>query len=214
MAIRKDATSIREAVAIFPNAQTLKSAIAELRNAGFHPEELGLLASAQVVEDALGDLYARTNKDAAAPEAPAIAFVGREAIGEAPSALGGSLFFVGTSGIAGAVVASAAIFGGALLTALGGLVGVGLIGTLVAKVIHQSDAEYLQQQVDEGRILLFARLNEPGSENLAINILNRHGSIEVKVYAVPESAMENASSKPAAHSPGGSFHNSAKGETQ
>ena len=106
------------------------------------------------------DLYARTNESADLPQAPAIAFIGRESIGETGHTLGGSLFFVGTTGVMGAVVASAAVFGGALLAAVGGIVGVGVVGALVATVIHQSDAEYLQQQVDEGHILLFVRITD------------------------------------------------------
>ena len=128
VATSKNAPSIREAVGIFFNAEHLKDAIKNLLASGFEPEELGLLASQQVVERSLGDLYARTNEGADLPQAPAIAFIGRESIGETANTLGGSLFFVGTSGVMGAVVASAAVFGAALLAAVGGIVGVGVVG--------------------------------------------------------------------------------------
>ena len=177
--------SVREAVGIFFNADHLKGAIKDLLASGFAPEELGLLASEQVVARSLGDLYTRTNENPDSPRAPAIAFIGRESTAEAASALGGGLFFVGTSGVMGAVVASSAVLGGALIAAIGGIVGVGIVGALVAKIIHQSDATYLQQQVDEGHILLFVRIADSAREQQAIDILTRHSGVDVKMYEVP-----------------------------
>ena len=185
MATSESELSIREAVGIFFNADRLREAIKDLLISGFEPEELGLLASEQVVERSLGDLYTRTNQKADSPQAPAIAFIGRESSGETARTFGGSLFFVGTSGVMGAVVASSAVFGGALLAAIGGIVGVGLVGALVATIIHQSDAEYLQHQVDEGHILLFVRMADSAREQQAMNILSRHSGVDVKMYEVP-----------------------------
>jgi hypothetical protein len=185
MATSESELSIREAVGIFFNADHLREAIKDLLSSGFEPEELGLLASEQVVERSLGDLYARTNENVDSPQSPAIAFIGRESNGETASTLSGSLFFVGTSGAMGAVVASSAVLGGALFAAIGGIVGVGLVGALVASIIHQSDAEYLQQQVDEGRILLFVRMADSAREQQAMNILTRHSGVDVKMYEVP-----------------------------
>jgi outer membrane lipoprotein SlyB len=95
------------------------------------------------------------------------------------------LFFVGTSGAMGAVVASSAVLGGALLAAIGGVLAVGLVGALVARVIHQSDAEFLQEHVDEGHILLFVRLADAAREQQVLDILTRQNGIEVKMYEVP-----------------------------
>jgi outer membrane lipoprotein SlyB len=185
MATSESELPVREAVGVFLNADHLREAIKDLLISGFEPEELGLLASEQVVERSLGDLYTRTNEKADSPQGPAIAFIGTESNGEMASTLGGSLFFVGTSGIMGGVVASSAVLGGALLAAIGGIVGVGLVGALVATIIHQSDAEYLQQQVDEGHVLLFVRMADSAREQQAMNILNRHFAVDVKMYEVP-----------------------------
>ena len=172
---------------IFFNAAHLKDALKDLLASGFGPDELGLLASEQVVARSLGDLYARTNENSDSPQAPAIAFIGIESNENITNNLSGSLFFVGTSGVMGAVVASSAVLGGALLAAIGGVVGVGIVGALVAMMIHQSDAEYLQQQVDEGHMLLFVRIADPAREQQAMNILTRHSGVDVKMYAVPVS---------------------------
>jgi outer membrane lipoprotein SlyB len=92
------------------------------------------------------------------------------------------------------VVASSAVLGGALLAAIGGVVGVGIVGALVAMMIHQSDAEYLQQQVDEGHILLFVRMADFSREQQAMNILTRHSGVNVKMYEVPASSGVPAAS--------------------
>jgi len=185
MATSENETSIREAVGIFFSAEHLRDALKELLTSGFKSEELGLLASSVVVERSLGDLYARTNENHDSPRAPAIAFIGRESTGQAGSPLGGSLFFVGTSGAMGAVVASAAVLGGALLAAISGVVAVGVVGALVATIIHQSDAEFLQEHVDEGHILLFVRIGDVAREQLVLDILSKHSGTEVKMYEVP-----------------------------
>ncbi|HEY0962467.1 MAG TPA: hypothetical protein VGE69_08925 [Pseudomonadales bacterium] len=193
MAIGKKEPTVREAVGIFHNAESLRGAIEEFLAAGFPFDELGLLASEQVVEQSLGDMYIRTNAASDSPDAPAIAFVRREAAGDATRTHSGGLMFVGASGAAGAVVASSALLGGALLPAVGAVVGVGLIGALVASFIHQSDAEYLQQQIDEGHLLLFVRV-DPAREEEAMAILKRNSGLDVKIYEIPVShpAVPNA----------------------
>lgn len=197
MATTENEPAIREAVGVFFNPDHLRDALTDLLAQGFGSDELGLLASEQVVARSLGELYARTNENPHSPRAPAIAFVGRESTGNATNTLGGSLFFVGTSGVAGAVVASSAVLGGALLAAIGGVVGVGIVGALATMMIHQSDAEYLQQQVDEGHMLLFVRMADSSREQQAMNILTRHSGVDVKMYVVP------ASSRAAVASPTG-----------
>ncbi|MEO8467272.1 MAG: hypothetical protein ABI640_18255 [Gammaproteobacteria bacterium] len=177
--------TIREAVGIFFDAEHLRDAINHLLAAGFKNEELGLLASEQIVRESLGDLYTRTNEDLDLAGAPSIAFVGKESTGGAAQPLGGSLFFVGTSGVIGAVVASSAILGGALLAAVSGAVGVGLVGLLVSTIIHQTDAAYLQEQVEKGHILLFVRMADSNREQQVLDILSGHCGVEVKMHEMP-----------------------------
>lgn len=184
MAFGKRELTIRQAVGIFHNAESLRGAIEELLVSGFTPDEIGILASEQVVERSLGDLYVRTNEASDSPDAPAVAFVRRESFGDGARTHAGGLFFVGATGAAGGIVASTALLGSALLPAVGAVVGVGLIGLFVASFIHQSDAEYLQQQIDEGQILLFVRV-EPEREQEIVRLLIRNSGLDVKIYEVP-----------------------------
>jgi len=49
-------------------------------------------------------------------------------------------------------------------------------------IIHESDAEHLQEEVDKGRLLLFARTHTPAEEQRATRILLENNA---KVYDVP-----------------------------
>jgi len=77
------------------------------------------------------------------------------------------------------------VLGGALIAAVGGIVGVGLVGLAVGTIIHQSDANELRQRVDEGHVLLFVRLPFGAREQEAKDILARYSTTDVKVYEAP-----------------------------
>lgn len=192
---KKHEQTVREAIGVFAEVEHLREAIDALIASGFDREKLGLLASEKVVKESLGEFYTKTNEAHGSSRAPAIAFVGNDALAEAGQSLGGGLFFVGTAGVAGAIVTSAAVLGGTLLTAVGGALGVGLVGLAVSAVIHQSDADYLQQMIDEGRLLLFVRVDS-SNEPQAKAILEQHQAIAVKVHDVPVKTGER--SKPEA----------------
>lgn len=188
--------TIREAVAVFYEVTHLKEAVNALLAAGYSSDQIGLLASEHSVRESLGEFYTHTNNTLDASKAPVTAFVDKDHPSQQQQdSLGGSLFFVGTSGAMGAVVASSAVLGGALLAALSGVVAVGVIGAMAGKVIHQSDAEYLQQQIDEGHILLFVRLPEspsdPIREEEVLNLLRHHSGHsgrDVKVHEIKVNA--------------------------
>jgi hypothetical protein len=84
------------------------------------------------------------------------------------------------------MVASVAVLGGALLAAVSGAAGLaGVTGRALALIIHESDAEYLEEQVDEGHLLLFVRTNDPERERIALEILTKHGAFDARMYEVP-----------------------------
>jgi uncharacterized protein YggU (UPF0235/DUF167 family) len=78
---------------------------------------------------------------------------------------------------------------------VGGVIGVGLVGLAVSSIIHQSDADFLQQQIDEGRLLLFVRV-DPGNEQQAIRILEQHNATAVKVHDVTVKSGERSRAEP------------------
>ncbi len=185
MGSENSASTVREAVGIFFDSERLHEAVDELVSSGFDFVDLGLLAGQYTVKQRLGDFYSQINESADSAEGPSTAFVADKAMGDTVHAILGTLFFVGTTAASGAVVASAAVLGGSLLPAVAGAAGLGAIGGALSLIIHQSDAEHLEEQVDEGHLLLFVRTRDHDKEAKAIEILSRHGAYEAKVYEAP-----------------------------
>ncbi|MDQ2076014.1 hypothetical protein [Marinimicrobium sp. ABcell2] len=176
---------VREVIGIFFDQNHLKAAINDLHASGFNTGQIGLLASEYAVEESLGDLYTRINEPREEVAPPHMTFVRKTSVGDTFHALGGGLFFVGSTAALGAVVASAAVFGGALVAGVAAAVTVGTIGAVLGRIIHQSDAEYLEQQVDEGNLLLFIRADTREDEDRAIRILSKHSGFDARVHEVP-----------------------------
>jgi hypothetical protein len=176
---------IREAVGAFVDADIAHDAIDELLASGFKHEEMGLLAGEYTVRQSLGDFYTQTNQYSESADAPNTAFVATESVGDTVHAVIGTLFFAGTTVAAGAAVASAGILGGGLAAAVAGVAAIGAIGGVLGGIIHESDAEELEQQIEEGHLLLFVRARDSALEKRAVGILQKHTPIEVKVVTAP-----------------------------
>jgi hypothetical protein len=185
MAQKADEATVREAVGIFFQTEHLRAAIDELLTSGFERPELGLLAGEYTVQRALGDLYTRTNEFEDNPNAPCTAFVADESLDDTSHAWLGSLMLLGTTTTAGVAVATAGIFGGALLAAAAGAASMGAVGAVLGLIIHRSDADYLEEQVDEGHLLLFVRTRDAQLEQKAVAILSKHCAFDPRVYSVP-----------------------------
>jgi hypothetical protein len=185
MKTHKSQPPIREAVGVFFEAEHLQNAIRELLSSGFDHKHIGLLAGEHTVRQALGHLYEEANEFSGDVDAPNVAFVRKKSMGDALHAWLGSLFFTGATTAAGAAVVSAAVLGGALASAATGVVAIGAIGAALALIIHESDAEYLEQQVDEGHVLLFVRVMDAEHEKLARDILAKDSHFDVMVCEVP-----------------------------
>lgn len=175
----------REAVGIFHSAEALEEAIDELLSSGFHRAELSLLASEAAVAEKLGHRSTRVEVLADDPDAPRMAYVAEEDIGDAEGGIIGGLVYVGATVAAGAVVAS----GGTLLavlagTALAGGAG-GVLGSVLAGWIGDHHADYLQHQVERGGLLLWVRTRDAMKEIRAVAILAKHSADKVHVHGLP-----------------------------
>jgi hypothetical protein len=180
----KDPPRIREAVGVYFDGQHLDHAIQELVGAGFDHSEIGILAGEYTVQQSLGDVYERANEFAASPKAPCTAFVANRRDDDTVHAWLGSLVFYGATTAAGAAVASAAVLGGAVAAAASGAAAIGAAGALMGLIIHKSDAQYLEEQIDDGHLLLFVRAHDAEHEAKALQILAKNCAYEPKVYDV------------------------------
>ena len=188
MPVEREASTVREAVGIFHRSEDLQGAIDELLSSGFDRAELSLLASEAAVEEKLGHWYERIRALADDPAVPRAAYVSTEAIGGAEGGLIGGLMYVGAGVAAGAVVAS----GGALAAiivaaALAGGVG-GLIGAVLAKMVGDHHADYLQEQLERGGLILWVRTWNVEDEGRATEILRKHSAGDVHVHGIAVTA--------------------------
>jgi len=177
---------VREAVGVFDSAETLVAAVDELLISGFDRAELSLVASEPAVQEKLGHMYDKVRDledDAAVPRD---AYVSIESIGDAEGVLIGGLMYVGAMAAAGSIVASGgtlavAITGAAMLGGAGG--GIGLI---LANWVGNHHADYLQDQLERGGLLLWVRTWDETHEKRATDILSKHSAHDVHVHGLPD----------------------------
>lgn len=176
---------VREAVAVFHDWSSLEHAVDELRAAGFPKDAISLLAGHETVEDKLGHMYARVEELEDDPRAPRTAFVSSKSIGRREDMVISSLTFLPTLIAAGVVVASA----GAVAAAIAGTAIAGAaIGTVLARWMDKRHADWLQEQLDHGGILLWVATPDEAAERRAIEILTRHAAHDIHIHTIPSPA--------------------------
>lgn len=177
--------TIREAVAVFPDAASLEDAIYELRSSGFDRPEISLLAAQGTVDEKLDHIYERVGELEDDPSVPRTAYISTESRGDAEGGLIGGLMYIGAVTVAGAVVASGGTLAAAIAAAaVAGGVGAG-IGSALALWVEQHHADYLQDQLDHGGLLLWVRTRDRAREARAVDILRRHAGKDVHVHDMP-----------------------------
>jgi hypothetical protein len=181
---------VREAVGIFVGAKALREAINDLLSSGFDRAAVGLLAGEFTVRQSLGDLYTQTNELSDTLNAPRMAFVAKESSEDLLHGGLGALSFAAVTAAGAAVVATAGVLGGGIAVAAAGVAALGAVGAVLGKLIGENDAEHLEEQVEEGHLLLFVRTDGPAQEKLATEILSKHSGFDVRIYTVPATNAE------------------------
>ena len=178
---------VREAVGIFDNAQSLQAAADELMSSGFDRACLSLVAGHQAVEEKLGHMYEKVDNLEDDPAVPRKAFASIESLGDAEGAVVGTLIYIPAVCATGALVASGGALAGIVVAAaLAGSSG-GLFGLAIADWIDTHHADYLQEQLDRGGLLLWVRTWNTAMEERATEILSRHSARDVHVHGLPSS---------------------------
>jgi len=180
----------REAVAVFEDVGGLDEAVRALLDAGFHYDDLSLLADRRTVERKLGHAYEKVEELEDEPKAPRVAY--RRPID--PAAAEGN--YIGAINwappllAAGAVVASTGLITGLVV---GAAVAGGLAANVLGHVVDQRHANWLQEQLDAGGILLWVRLKDDEAAELAVHILTRHAVHDVHIHEVDPVSAESGS---------------------
>ena len=184
MPLEKRVDSGREAVGVFTTADALQETVDDLLSSGFDRAELSLLAAQCIVEEKLGHKYRKVSELEDDTTVPRTCYVSPDSIGDTEGALVGGLLYVGAVAAAGAIFASggtlaAAITGAAVAGGTGGL-----IGSVLAELVGETHAYYLQEQLDHGGLLLWVRTRDHEHEKKAVEILKKHSGQDVHVHAI------------------------------
>jgi len=181
----EEANTVREAVAVFASPETMQEAIDELMSSGFDRADLSLLASEQTVDEKLGHKYQKVAELEDDAKAPRCCYVSTESVGDAEGGIIGGLMYIGATAAAGAIVATGGTLAAAIAAAaLAGGAG-GMIGSILAKGMGDHHARHLQEQLDHGGLLLWARTWNAEEEKRAVEILAKHSGRDVHVHTVP-----------------------------
>ena len=145
---------------------------------GFDYPVLSLMASEHAVEEKLGHKYRKVEELEDDTSVPRVEYIAPESIGEAEGGLIGGLLYIG-AGVA-AVLASAGTLA-AIITAgaIGGGAGA-LIGSVLAKLVGDHHAHYLQEQLDHGGLLLWVATTDEEHEKRATQILKKHSGCDAE----------------------------------
>ncbi len=130
----------------------------------------------------LGQKYRKSSEIEDDPSVPRAAYVSTEAIGDSQGAVIGTLIYVGAGLLVGPVAASGGTLAASAAAAvLGGGAG-GLAGTWLAQLLGDQRAQYIQEQLDHGGLLLWVRTWDAEQESLAVEIIKRHAGRDVHVH--------------------------------
>lgn len=172
----------REVVGVFHQWANLQSAVDELMLQGFDRAEISMLAGESVVEQKLGHVYKRVSELEDDPEAPLIAFVGRDSLTEGKASAIGALGYVGAVAAVGAVVASGGALAWAIVAGVAAGGGGAAVGTLLSRALGRGRAKDLEAQIDKGGLLLWVRTCDLEHERRAMSILRQHNAEDVHAH--------------------------------
>lgn len=171
---------VREAVAAFPDAAHLQSAIDELLVNGFDRSLLSVMPPNRDIERKFGPDW-RVEAVADDPATPRVSFVGPDSRAEGRGLAAGGLGYLGAAIAAGAVIATGGALALAVAIAAAAGVGGGMLGTRFGRSLDTRYTQWLGQQQRRGGILLWVRTRDGEAEKRAGEILARCGGSAVRI---------------------------------
>ena len=176
-----NAMIIREAVALFDNAEKLEAAVSELQSKGFDRSDLSFLAHETAAELAhetaaerrpLRDMGGIADDPTTARE-PFVSDTdvrqGRvlgTSLAATIAGLAAAGFTVATGGVAAAAIAAGAVAAG----------GVGTAGAVFGRILADDQTSFLDAQLARGGVLLWVRTRDVAAERNATEILRRYAT--------------------------------------
>jgi hypothetical protein len=167
------AQSIREAVAVFDDAQKLEEAVFALETHGFDRAAFSVLADEAAVERHLGHRYRRVAEMEDDPAAPRETFFTRVSRLESEWGIPVGLASVGYLALAG-------IGGGlpALVAATGGAA----FGAALGRMLHRHYARRVAEQLARGGLLLWVNVRNTEEQKTALDTLQAYSAHDVHIH--------------------------------
>ncbi len=179
--------TLREAIARFDDPEQLEAAVSDLQSHGFDRADISFLAR----EGFLGEHAAPSGPARTAAERPTVK---REAPIESTDVQQGRVLATSTAALVAAFAAAGftVATGGAAALAAGlaaaaGL-GVGAAGAALGKAAGNSEQNFLDEQIQRGGVIVWVRTRDGGAEERALDILRRHGGVDVRLHEVSATA--------------------------
>ena len=177
---------VRAAVGVFQSETDLQAAVDDLLSHGFDRAELSILAPIHTVKEKLGHSFQSVTELEDDMHVPTMAFISKDAIGEAQGAVFSGLMYVGAMAALAPVVVSGGTLAAALIAVgIGGGSG-GAIGAVLARFLGRHHATAIEEQLQRGGLLLWVRTWNTSDEHRAVEILSEHSGSDVHVHGLPE----------------------------
>lgn len=172
----------REAVGLFKDEGKLENALDELQESGFDRSRISLLANEDTIERRLGHHYAKSTEASDDPDAPRVAYISRESLGAAEGALIGAPLYVAAVTSAGLALAAGGPITAAIAAAAVGGGAAALAGAALAGLVDKRYAKSIEEQVEQGGIVVWVNLRNAKQEAEAVDILKKYGAEDVHVH--------------------------------
>jgi len=188
MAAKTSSDFVREAVGVFCSTEGLYGAVDALLSHGFDRADLSVMAPQAAIEAATGHRLRRIEDAEDDPAVPRRALALPEEVGDAQGLLIGGLMYVGAIAAAGAIVASGGTLAGTIVaTGLAAGSG-GLFGSALARFLGDRHADWLEEQLGAGGLLLWVRCRDAAQEAAAMRVLAGLSARDVHVHDLPVAA--------------------------
>jgi len=184
-----DKRTICEVVGVFDDYKHMESAIDDLELSGFNRANISVLGSQKAVEEKFGSPNVNVDILEDNPEAPRSPDIKKEEMGWGQGLLvSGGLI----SGVVAAIIASGGVAVPGVVTTIviGGASGTA-IGAVLAKMLGDKYAEFFQDQIDNGGLVLWVNTPKVGMEIKAEQILKEHNAHDIHTHKIPVDSHNN-----------------------
>lgn len=174
----------REAVAVFDSEASLNAAVDELMQAGLRQEDMSLLAHDKRLA---AQELASVEELADSGTAPRGAFVSSDSRAEGLAAAVGSPALLAGLGVAAVVGTGGAALIPTLAATVGSSAAGGALGLLLARAFGRKHADFINQQIMNGGLLLWVHAPDPAKDARIVGILKSNGGRDVHIHVVTRS---------------------------